>query len=198
MDDYKRKNLLKERSKLTKYFYRNGQREIDLDKLFEKSAECTTEIHETKKQYILKMTSKLEDAFTALKTYWNIVNHLLFNKKIHVILPFLVYQNFVSQFNKKADLFNNFFASICTPIKNASSLPYFSYRTNSRINSFHATEKDILLIIKSLDLARTHGCDILSVRMIEICNESITIPLKIIFKESLKMVYLQKYGKYQM
>ena len=194
----KTKNLLKERSKLTKYFYRNGQREIDLDKVFEKSAECTTEIHETKKQYILKMTNKLEDAFTALKTYWNIVNHLLFNKKIHVILPFLVYQNFVSQFNKKADLFNNFFASTCTPIKNASSLPYFSYRTNSRINSFHATEKDILLIIKSLDLARTHGCDNLSVRMIEICNESITIPLKIIFKESLKMVYLQKYGKYQM
>ena len=61
----KTKNLLKERSKLTKYFYRNGQRERDRDKVLQKPAECTREILETKKQYILKMTNKLEDAFTA-------------------------------------------------------------------------------------------------------------------------------------
>ena len=31
--------------------------------------------------------------------------------------------------------------------------------------------------------------------MIKICSESITIPLKIIFEESLKREYFQKYGK---
>ena len=175
----KTKKLLKKRSKLTKYFYRNDQRESDRDKVLEKSAECTTEILEAKKQYILKVTSKLKDAFTAPKTYWTIINHLLCNKKIPAIPPLLVDGNFVSDFNKKANLF----ASICTPIKNASTLPYFSYRKNSRINCLHATEKDILLIIKSLDPTKAHGCDNLSVRMIKICNESITIPLKIIFKE---------------
>ena len=40
----KTKNLLKERSKLTKYFYGNGQRESDRDKVLKKSAECTREI----------------------------------------------------------------------------------------------------------------------------------------------------------
>ena len=143
----KTKNLLKERSKLAKYFYRNGQRESNQDKVLEKSAECTREILEGNRQYILKMTSKLEDAFSAPKTYWTITNHLLYNKKIPAIPPLLANGNFVSDFNKKANLFNNFFASICTPIKNASTLPYFSYRTNSRINSFHATENDILLIL---------------------------------------------------
>ena len=44
----------------------------------------------------------------------------------------------------------------------------------------------MLLIIKSLDPTNVHGCDNLSVRIIKICNESITIPLRIIFKESLK------------
>ena len=132
------------------------------------------------------MASKLEDAFSAPKTYWTIINHLLYNKKIPAIPPLLVDGNFVSDFNKKANPFNNFFASICTPIKNASTLPYFSYRTNSRINSFHATENDILLILKSLDSTKARGCDNLSVRMIKICNESITIPLKIIFDETLK------------
>ena len=82
---------------------------------------------------------------------------------------------FVSDFNKKDNFFINFFASVCIPIKNACTLPYFSYRTNSRINSFHATENDILLIIKSLDPAKAHGCDSLSVKMIKICNKSITI-----------------------
>ena len=54
------------------------------------------------------------------------------------------------------------------------------------MNSVHATEKDMLLIIKPLDPTNAHGCDNLSVRIIKISNESITIPLRIIFKESLK------------
>ena len=171
----KTKNLLKERSKFTKYFCRNGQRESDCDKVLEKSTEYTREIFEAKRQYILKMTSKLEDAFSAPKTYWTIIDHLLYNKKIPAIPPLLVDGNFVSDFNKKVNLFNNFFGSICTPIKNASTLPYFSYRTKSRLNCFHATENDILLILKSQDSTKAHGCENLSIRMIKICNESITI-----------------------
>ena len=77
----KTKNLLKERSKLAKYFYRNGQRESNQDKVLEKSAECTREILEGNRQYILKMTSKLEDAFSAPKTYWTITNHYSTTKR---------------------------------------------------------------------------------------------------------------------
>ena len=73
--------------------------------------------------------------------------------------------------------------------KNASTLPYFSYRTNSRISFSHATEKDILLITKSLHPAKAHRYDNLSVRMIKIFNESITMSLKIIFKEWLKEIW---------
>ena len=93
---------------------------------------------------------------------------------------------FVLDFNKKASLFKYFYASICTPIKYASTLPSFSYRTHSRTNSFHAAQKGILLKIKSLDTTKGHVCDKLWIRMINICKESITILLKIIFEESLK------------
>ena len=72
-----------------------------------------------------------------------------YNKSL--IPPLLVDGGFASDFNKKANLFNNFFAPICTPIINTSTLPSFSYKTNGRINCFHATEKDMLLIIQSLD-----------------------------------------------
>ena len=50
------KKVFKRRCKLTKCFYKNGQRKIDHDKVLEKSEECTKQILEAKKHYILKMT----------------------------------------------------------------------------------------------------------------------------------------------
>ena len=46
--------------------------------------------------------------------------------------------------------------------------------------------KKTSLIIKKLDRAKTHGCDNISIKMIKICSESLTVPLKIIFEQSLK------------
>ena len=130
------------------------------------------------------MTKKLADSNTSSKSYWTILNRLLYNKKLPTIPPLLVDGKMVSDFCKKANIFNNFFASICTPIDNTSCLPSFSYRTGSRIKSFQVTENDILAIIKTIDKA--HGCDNISIKMIKICSLSLTLPLKIIFEHSLK------------
>ena len=180
------KKSLKERCKLTKFFYKNGQRKPDHDKVLEKSEECTKQILEAKKNYILKMTKKLVDSNTSPKVYWTILNRLLYNEKIPTIPPLLVDGKLVSDFCKKANIFNNFFASICTPIDNTSRLPPFSYRTGSRIKSFHVTENDILAIIKTLDPNKAHGYDNISIKMIKICSQSLTLPLKIIFEHCLK------------
>ena len=83
---------------------------------------------------------------------------------------------------------------MCTPIQNASILQPFLHRANARITSFHVTKKDILLIRKNLDSSRAHGWDNISIKMIKICGESITVPLKIIFEQSLKEKKW-KYGK---
>ena len=50
----------------------------------------------------------------------------------------------------------------------------------------YISEQDILLIIKSLDSTKAHGCDNLSTKRMKICSESITILLKIIFEQSLE------------
>ena len=192
------KKSLKERSRLTKIFYKNGQRKTGCEKVLEKATECTNQNLEAKKNYILKMSKKLEDSHTAPKAYWTILNRLIYNKKIPAIPPLFVDGNFISDFCAKANIFSNYSASICTPIKNASVLPPFSYKTNTRMDSFKVTKSDILSIAKSLDSTKAHGCDNLSIRMIKMCNESITLPLKIIFQESLKKGKFQKYGKKQM
>ena len=67
----------KERCKLTKFFYKNGQRKINHDKVLEKSEESTKQVLEAKKNCILKMTKKLADSNTSSKMYWTILNHLL-------------------------------------------------------------------------------------------------------------------------
>ena len=114
------------------------------------------------------------------------LNRLLYNKKIPTIPPPLVDSKLVLDFCKKANIFNNFFASICTLIDNTSCLPSFSYRTGCRIKSFHVTENDILAIIKTLDPNKAHGCDNISIKMIKNCSQSLTLPLKIIFEHSIK------------
>ena len=109
------------------------------------------------------------------------LNRLLYNKKIPTIPPPLVDSKLVLDFCKKANIFNNFFASICTLIDNTSCLPSFSYRTGSRIKSFHVTA-----IIIALDPNKAHGCDNISIKMIKNCSQSLTLPLKIIFEHSIK------------
>ena len=178
--------LRRDRHKLTKMFYKNGQKTTDREKVLIKSAECTKEILEAKNIYILAMSKKLEDSKTAPKTYWTILNRLIYNKKIPAIPPLFVNGNSVSDFSVNANLFSDFFASICTPIKNSSVLPPLTYRTNKNLNSLGISEQDILLIIKALDSSKAHGYDNLSIKMIKFCEESITIPLKIIFDEALK------------
>ena len=62
----------------------------------------------------------------------------------------------------------------------------FLHSTNARITSFYVTKEDILLLIKNLDSSKAHRWDNISIKMIIICGESITVPLKITFEQSLK------------
>ena len=91
----------------------------------ERATEHANEILDAKKNYILTMSTKL-DFHTAPKAHWTTLNRLIYNKKILGIPPLLVDGNFISDFCEKANIFNNYFTSICTPIKNACVLPPFS------------------------------------------------------------------------
>ena len=82
---------MKEHSKLTKSYYRNGQQKSDYDKVLEKSVDCTKKITQATNDYINKMTDKLQNPSTAPKTYWAILSCLPYNKKIPAIPPLLAF-----------------------------------------------------------------------------------------------------------
>ena len=65
------------------------------------------------------------------KAYRSILNTFLNNKKIPNIPPLNVNGKIIYNFEKKAKLFNSYFASQCTPINNSSVLLPLEYKTMS-------------------------------------------------------------------
>ena len=70
------------------------------------------------------------------------------------------------------------FASLCTPINNGSTMPPFTYKSNGGINFFCINHNDILLIIKNLYSNKAHDCDKISIKILQISDESIALSLK--------------------
>ena len=101
------------------------------------------------------------------------LNQFLYNKKIPSIPPLLVNNKSISDFCVKANLCNDFFASICAQINNGNTLLQFAYKINVKINSFPVNQNDISLIIKTFNAKRAHDWDNISIKIIQICGDPI-------------------------
>ena len=77
---------------------------------------------------------------------------------------------------------------MCTYQKPVYLLPPVLYKNNTRISSC-VSKRDILSVINSINSSKSHGYYNTSFRMSNICSESITTSLKIIFEKSLKRIY---------
>ena len=103
------------------------------------------------------MSKKLNNPETAPETYWEIFNRFLSNRKIPSVPFLLVNGEMISNFSKKAELFNKFLASQCTSLSNTSTLSPLTIRTDKQLSSLKINEDDILSIIKSLNSDKSDG-----------------------------------------
>ena len=126
------------------------------------------------------MSSKLDCPDTASKKYWAIINRFLSKTKIPNIPSLLFNNKFVSDFHRKAKIFNRHFAKQYTLIQNTSAIPVFNLKTNKRLKSFDINENDLHLII-NLNANKAHGCDDISIRMIQLCGKSTKPTVGIIY-----------------
>ena len=135
----------------------------------------------------MRISKKLIDPATSAKTYWSILKTLLNSKKILCIHPLFHQGKYVTDFKKKAKLFNSFFAKQCSIIQNSSKLPLtLNKKTKNSISSITFNNNDIATIICSFDPNKTHGYDMISIRMLKICDKSICKPLELIFQSCIK------------
>ena len=143
-------------------------------------------IEESKNQCYARLSHKLLDPKTSQKSYWSILKTLN-NKKIPCISPLLHQDKFATDFKEKANIFNNFFANQCCIVSNISELPVILTRkTHESLSKIDFSTDDILKIIRNLDPNKAHGHDMISIRMIKICDTSICRPPKLIFQACLE------------
>ena len=78
--------------------------------------------------------------------------------EIPCITPLFGNNEYITDFKKKAELFNSFVANQCSLNNNNSQLPpTLFYKTNERLSSVKITNDDILKIIAKLDPNKAHG-----------------------------------------
>ena len=101
------------------------------------------------------------------------------------IPPILVGNSLVLNLSEKAKHFNEFFSNQCSLILNDSALPPFHFVTEKRINNVSIRNDDILKLIRNLNPNKATGSDGISGQMLLICDDSVVLPLKIIFQNIL-------------
>ena len=120
------------------------------------------------------------------KTYWSILKGFYNGKRVSVIPPLLVNNKFLTDFKAKANIFNDFFSTQCTPLANDSKLPEnWVYLTNSRINSVPFSDSLVINITRNFNVNKALDHDDFSIRIIKMCHEFLARPLSIIFRNSL-------------
>ena len=59
-------------------------------------------------------------------------------------------------------------------------------KTSESLTTIDFSNNDILKIIRNLDPNKAHGRDMISIRMVKICDDSICKPLKLLFQSCLE------------
>ena len=181
------KSKIEKKNMLYKQYIQNGRFESDFDLVKNLITEVNELVSSAKTLYYENLAKKLNNPLLQPKTYWSILKTFYNDKKIVLIPPLLIKDKFVTDIKTKADIFNNFFAEQCTPLKNDSKLPpNLMFLTQSRLDSFDLNEDEILNIIRALNIHKAHGRDDISIRMIKICDKSLLKPLILLFENSIK------------
>ena len=104
-----------------------------------------------KSKYYENISKKLCSKAIAPKYYWSLLKTMLNDKKVPCIPPIFHDNKFVTDFSKKADLFNSSFAKQCSVIENNSVLPSSVVK---RYEAIRAISKCVYLFSRK-DLTRT-------------------------------------------
>ena len=111
---------------------------------------------------------------------------ILSKAKIPEIPPLLENDIFVLDFASKAQIFNDYFILQCTTLDTGSEIPCDLPGKISQLTEFAISEEKILKIIRNLNSIKAHGWDGISLKMIKICDESLIVPLRLIFEYCLR------------
>ena len=190
------KFLYRKYKKKFKKFAKRGyieREKIEIDTL--KNA-YTTMVENDKERYMLSLGEAVASPQSGPKKYWSAMKKLL-NKNIASIIPPILHNgSFTTDVQEKCNIFNDYFKNQCTVIQTSSTVPdRINKCTDILLNNVEFTENIILEHIQKLNVNKAHGHDGISIRILKICDKSISKPLFIIFKNCIDKGYFPKKWK---
>ena len=120
-----------------------------------------------------------------IKTYWRTLHKIINRKQTVNIPPILLECVFITNFQNKTYLFNDFFVQQCSVLRNNSALTNMEYKTVVRKSIVSITEDKIVKIIRKLNSNKAHRCDYMSISILKICDTAIAERLKLIYEKCL-------------
>ena len=76
------------------------------------------------------------------------------------------------------------FSNLYRLITNSSTLPLFNFLTDKRIDQISIRRYEIVSLVRNLNPNKVSGFDGISGQMLLLCDDSVSMPLKIIFVET--------------
>ena len=169
------KTMLNRKNRFFKNYKRNGYKLGDKARLEIFRKECQ------EVSYLTNMGKKLNKPNTSQKSYWKIINKVMNKCKAPKIPPLLVNGTFVLNYREKAKFLTVFFSQQCKPVINDNVLPYFTHLTNENIEQIVIDNENIVSLIRKLNPNKANGSDGISGQMLLLCDDSVVLPLRIIF-----------------
>ena len=127
----------------------------------------------------------MNDPSTTQKSYWKIINRVINKCRAPKIPPILVNNIFILNCNEKAKLFIDFFSKQCMPNLTSSVLPPLNLLTDKNIDHVPIQYDEIISLIRNLNPNKATGSDGISGQMLLLCDNSVVLPLQIIFQNIL-------------
>ena len=179
------KTMLNRKNRLFKNYKKHRYKDEDRLRLDAFRAEWQKLVETAKLTYLNNLGKKVNEPGTSQKAYWKIINRVMNKCRAPKIPPLLVNNMFILNCNEKAKLFNDFFSKQCMPIITSSVLPPLNYLTDNRIDRIEIQCDEILSLIRNLNPNKATGSNGISAQMLLLCDNSVVLPLEIIFQNIL-------------
>ena len=112
------------------------------------------------------------DSMTSTKICWSILKTLLNHKKTACRTPLFHQYEYVTDFKKKAELFECFFAKQCFLIERNFSFTLCK-KTDKSASTVSFKKDFIVRVIQNLDPKKAHGHGMVSLRILKLRSKSI-------------------------
>ena len=174
--------MLNWKNRLFKNYKKHRYKDEDKVRLDAFRTECQNVVETARLTYLKNLANKVNDPSTSQKAYWKIINRVMNKCRAPKIPTLLVNDVFILNCSEKVILFNDLFSKQCRPITTSSVLLSLNPLTDNKIDHIPIQSEEIL---RNLNPNKASGSDGIHGQMLILCDNSVGLPLQMIFQNIL-------------